>query len=219
MKNIFWTLVITFSLQNYVYAQSFSESQSRTGETQNVEMPIMDTINNSRKVDKTNNIVTLKNTQEKTPKKKQLLQKVQNIKEATRIKKYLKTSKADSKPLKSQKRADTIDTLNTMGWISLGLAFFFLVRLPLQTLWLFSIGLAITLIGLFILILNSNGGWDALMVVLLSLIFILIPGLVVMFLGLFSYLALVWHAAVLFNIIGFSLLGVALISLLIANLL
>ncbi|MCU0439540.1 MAG: hypothetical protein MUC49_16735 [Raineya sp.] len=220
MKNIFWTLVIWFSLQNYVSAQNLSESQSRSGETQNMEIPMIDTLNTSKKVDKINNVVILKSTQEKTTKKFQLLPKINNIKEGVRIKKYLKTNKVQSRPLKSQKRADAIDTLNTIGWISLGLAFFFLVRFPLQTLWLLVIGAGYLVLGSIILsLLVDRGSGAGFVYIILWLLFVGIPAFITMFIAIFSYLAIVWHATVIFNIIGFSLLGLSLISLLIANLL
>lgn len=221
MKNIFWTLVVWFSLQNYVSAQNLSESQSRTGETQNVEMPIIDSITNLKKVDKPNNIVVLKSIQEKTAKKFQLLPKIQSIKEATRIKKHLKINRIEQTPLKSQKRADTIDTFTKIAWFSLGLAFFFLVRLNLQTLWLLVIGFGYLVLGSLIMWLIANqdtSQWSGIGYIIAWGILVVIPAFIVMFLAIFSYLALVWQAAVVFNIIGFSLLGLGLICLLIANL-
>ncbi|KOY87633.1 hypothetical protein AD998_17175 [bacterium 336/3] len=221
MKNTFWTLIIWFCLQNTMYAQNLFESQSRTGETQNIEVVIKDTINEIKKVDKVNKTVTLKATQEKAPKKLQLLQKIQSIKEATRIKKHLKTNRIEQTPLKSQKRADTIDTFTKIAWFSLGLAFFFLVRLNLQTLWLLVIGFGYLVLGSLIMWLIANqdtSQWSGIGYIIAWGILVVIPAFIVMFLAIFSYLALVWQAAVVFNIIGFSLLGLGLICLLIANL-
>lgn len=220
MKNIFWTLLIWFCIQNTINAQNLLEAQSRTGETQNIE--VMTTISNSEKADKTNQVVTLKPTQEKTAKKLQLLQKIQNVKEATRIKKHLKTKKLEQTPLKSQKRADAIDTFTTIGWVSLGLAFFFLVRLPLQTLWLLVIGAGYLVLGSLIIGLffgSKTGELAGFVNIIIWFIFVAIPAFTLMFFAIFSYLAVVWHAAVLFNIIGLSLLGLGLICILIANLL
>jgi len=219
MKKTIWTLVLFLCLQSFAWAQNTSESQSRSGETESLDIDYQETKEIiAEPKPQPAKAKYLRNVSLKEAIKTVTLPKT-NLKEyGKRMAKYLKIKKESVE--KPKKRSDAIDFFHTLGTISLALAFFFLVRLNLQTWWMFLIGLAYLVIGGLILIkLSDKHGKEGFGYLIIFLVFILIPGSIVMFMGLFSYLAVIWHAAVIFNIIGFSLLGVGLISLLLTHLL
>ncbi|MEM9981195.1 MAG: hypothetical protein AAF734_01790 [Bacteroidota bacterium] len=113
-----------------------------------------------------------------------------------------------------------------IGGILLILSFFLLVRLKLQTLQLFFIGLYLLLGSLLIFwIIRANAKGESkakkTMIAIFSFI-LLLPALIgtfILFLGLFGYLGVVWQANALFNLLGFIFLGVGILIITLLSLL
>ncbi|MGD1839668.1 MAG: hypothetical protein ACFB0B_02065 [Thermonemataceae bacterium] len=143
---------------------------------------------------------------------------LQNKRNKTLLEKLILKKRQDNLTVKRNTN-DAKSIFSVIGSIFLILSFFLLVRLKLQTLWLFFIGLSVMLLA-FVTYLVLLGEVTYLNRVkdmatgLAITIFAVLPFLIgafIMLLGIFGYLGVVWQANALFNLLGFIFLGVSIL--------
>ncbi|MCU0439539.1 MAG: hypothetical protein MUC49_16730 [Raineya sp.] len=211
-----WILfILCFFIQNQLIAQ---ESQSRSGEVNNSHLILnIDTTNTLQSP----KVVVLKEQALNNQNTTEFLEKKphQASKRFFNHIQTLKNRKINSSPEKKVKKNDFGDITIALGVIFLIFAFFFLIRFTIVSIWFFFIFLVITIIGTTITLSLLDdmrgkgriGQFGGAIIMVIFGIPTLIFGYIPMFFSLFGYLAYLWNAFALFNIIGLICLGLSLI--------